>query len=478
MGSHVLEKRQMSGGAPAAASHARLLLQSLLLARPRRDRSAPDGAGRRSRLVSTAWDVTVVAGIRSTARRGCRRPSGATASASFARRHRRLTRRRFIGRATNYLTYFTSAVVKGLAIAQAGRRRRADRSADHRSRRARGAASARAPLGLSLRGYLSGSRDAAGGLSQCAVNDALARSIVSLCGKPTRIVALGDTMKRRLVEGKGADPAKMAVIHNWADCRAYRSGPRDNPFARQHGLVDRFVVLHAGNIGLSQDLEVVSARRRTAAGSKRHRVRLRGRRREEEGSSRRLRRVAISRNVMFLPFQPRERWMDSRMRRPTSSLISLKRGLAGVHRAQQAVQRARVRPSVHRGRGARLRGRRHHRARIGCGFVVAPATRRAAGARSSTLAANRDRRGDMGARARVLRRSNSTARDRLRPTTRCSREVARGVEARLRRRAVGRGLLIPRRSWLLIAAAIKIEDGGPVLFAQDRVGLAASRFAR
>ena len=40
----------------------------------------------------------------------------------------------------------------------------------------------------------------------------------------------------------------------------------------------------------------------------------------------------------------------------------------------------------------------------------------------------------------------------------------------------GAGLLASAPLWLLIAAAIKIEDGGPVMFAQDRVGRGGARF--
>jgi len=40
----------------------------------------------------------------------------------------------------------------------------------------------------------------------------------------------------------------------------------------------------------------------------------------------------------------------------------------------------------------------------------------------------------------------------------------------------GTGLVISAPLWLVIAAAIKLEDGGPVLFPQDRVGLRGSTF--
>ena len=64
-------------------------------------------------------------------------------------------------------------------------------------------------------------------------------------------------MRRRLVEEKGADPARVHVIHNWADCEAIVPGPKDNAFSREHGLADRFVLMHSGNVGLSQNLDVL-----------------------------------------------------------------------------------------------------------------------------------------------------------------------------------------------------------------------------
>jgi glycosyltransferase involved in cell wall biosynthesis len=64
-------------------------------------------------------------------------------------------------------------------------------------------------------------------------------------------------MKERLVHLRGADPTKVAVIHNWADCTKIMPGPKRNHFSVTHGLADRFVVMHSGNIGLSQGLEHV-----------------------------------------------------------------------------------------------------------------------------------------------------------------------------------------------------------------------------
>ena len=59
-----------------------------------------------------------------------------------------------------------------------------------------------------------------------AVNASLDRMNRYLLRHADAVVALGDRMRRRLVEEKGADPARVHVIHNWADCEAIRRGRR------------------------------------------------------------------------------------------------------------------------------------------------------------------------------------------------------------------------------------------------------------
>jgi colanic acid biosynthesis glycosyl transferase WcaI len=69
-----------------------------------------------------------------------------------------------------------------------------------------------------------------------------------------RIVAIGETMRRRLEE-KGAQPERLRVIPNWIDTT--RLGPLEkaNPWARNIGLDQKFVVMHSGNVGHAQDLD-------------------------------------------------------------------------------------------------------------------------------------------------------------------------------------------------------------------------------
>lgn len=71
------------------------------------------------------------------------------------------------------------------------------------------------------------------------------------------VVALGETMRKRLIEEKGVREDKVSIISDWADCRNILPLPKDNPFSSVHNLVDYFVVMYAGNMGASSGLEFV-----------------------------------------------------------------------------------------------------------------------------------------------------------------------------------------------------------------------------
>jgi glycosyltransferase involved in cell wall biosynthesis len=83
----------------------------------------------------------------------------------------------------------------------------------------------------------------------------LLRSLVSLyLRRADRIVAIGDTMRRRLEE-KGAPPERVRVIPNWIDTSRLAPHERVNWWAQKRGVADKFVVMHSGNVGHAQDLD-------------------------------------------------------------------------------------------------------------------------------------------------------------------------------------------------------------------------------
>lgn len=69
-----------------------------------------------------------------------------------------------------------------------------------------------------------------------------------------RLVAIGDTMRKRLEE-KGAPPERVRVIPNWVDTKRLAPLDKDNHWSRGMGFAGRFVVMHSGNVGHAQDLD-------------------------------------------------------------------------------------------------------------------------------------------------------------------------------------------------------------------------------
>ena len=91
-------------------------------------------------------------------------------------------------------------------------------------------------------------------LTNPAVVGVLRTLVGAYLRRADRIVAIGETMRERLVE-KGAPPERVRVIPNWVDTHELTPQPRDNEWARQHDLVGCFVVMHSGNVGHAQDLD-------------------------------------------------------------------------------------------------------------------------------------------------------------------------------------------------------------------------------
>ena len=160
-----------------------------------------------------------------------------------------------------------------------------------------------------------------------AVNRALDGVNRHLLREADVVVALGDRMRRRLVEEKGADPSRISVIHNWADCEAIVPGSKENAFARAHGLSDKFVVMHSGNVGLSQNLDVLVEAAARLASKPRLVVAIVGNGARREALEREVARRRLS-NVRFFPYQPKDSLHDS-FAAADVFVVSLKQGIEG-----------------------------------------------------------------------------------------------------------------------------------------------------
>lgn len=235
--------------------------------------------------------------------------------------------RKFTGRISNYLTYFTSAALASFRI---GRPDVVVALTD--------------PPIVSLTAIAAATATQARFVFLCQdifpevarlledFQNARVEALLTRVGKFTasradRIIALGETMKRRLVETKGADPGRIRVIHNWSDAEAIQPASKDNVFAREHDLVDKFVVMHSGNVGMSQDVDAlldVAERLRdlpnvviaiVGEGARKKFLQAEAERRELT-------------SVRFFPYQPKARLIDS-FATADVFIVSLKEGLAG-----------------------------------------------------------------------------------------------------------------------------------------------------
>ena len=142
-----------------------------------------------------------------------------------------------------------------------------------------------------------------------------------------RVIALGNDAKKRLIS-KGVSPQNIIVIPNWADQTKISPGPKENDFACQYNLEDKFVLLYSGNIGLYYNLEylVVAAERLqdvenlvllfVGEGGKKAKL-------MELVSSRNLK------NVKFIPYQPWDKY-NLVLNSADILMVTLQEGVEGI----------------------------------------------------------------------------------------------------------------------------------------------------
>ena len=71
------------------------------------------------------------------------------------------------------------------------------------------------------------------------------------------ITVITPAFEKNLVREKKVPSHKVSVIPNFVDTNFMRPLPKENSFSRQHGLANKFVVTHAGNLGYVYDLDTL-----------------------------------------------------------------------------------------------------------------------------------------------------------------------------------------------------------------------------
>ena len=150
-------------------------------------------------------------------------------------------------------------------------------------------------------------------------------SLERFCLHRSSLVRILSDSFRSGLHALGVPEEKMVLIYDWVDTELIRPLPRDNKFAREQDLLERFVVLYDGNLGLSQGLEHVL----NAAELLKERSEIcfvfvgDGAGREQLVSHAKQKKLS---NVQFLPFQPRQR-LPEVLSSSDVSLVTLKRGI-------------------------------------------------------------------------------------------------------------------------------------------------------
>jgi len=123
----------------------------------------------------------------------------------------------------------------------------------------------------------------------------------------------------------GVPESKTSLIYDWVDTALVHPLAHDNQFSQQYGLCTQYVILYAGNIGLSQGLEHILSAAELLADHQDIQFVFVG-----DGTGRETLQTLTKQkglyNVQFIPFQPRLRLPDV-LASANISVVILKQGI-------------------------------------------------------------------------------------------------------------------------------------------------------
>jgi len=137
----------------------------------------------------------------------------------------------------------------------------------------------------------------------------LSKSLFKVYRACDRVVVLSRDMSQLLID-RGVDPERIEIIPNWADTDTIRPIETHSEFRARHGLLNAFVVMYSGNMGLTQRLtEFIDAARLTRDDSEIVYLFI-GEGAQKADLQRMVAQEGLS-NVRFLGYQPREHLAES-----------------------------------------------------------------------------------------------------------------------------------------------------------------------
>jgi colanic acid biosynthesis glycosyl transferase WcaI len=141
-----------------------------------------------------------------------------------------------------------------------------------------------------------------------------------------QLVAIGERMRERLI-AKGAKSERIEVIPNWVDVKSIEPRPKNNSWAQEQGLADKFVVMHSGNVGHAQDLDALLRAATLLRDLEDLRIVVIGTGARHAQLTELAERLEVG-QVTFLPYQPRG-MLSEALSAADLHVIGLARGLSG-----------------------------------------------------------------------------------------------------------------------------------------------------
>lgn len=124
-----------------------------------------------------------------------------------------------------------------------------------------------------------------------------------------RVIVLSEDMRQLLLES-GVREDRIAIVPNWVDTSLVRPIKEGNAFRERHKLLNKYVVMYSGNLGLSQRLEHFLEAARLLADVDEIRFVLVGDGATKEALLERASHLALE-NVLFLGYQAKSDLADS-----------------------------------------------------------------------------------------------------------------------------------------------------------------------
>ncbi len=124
----------------------------------------------------------------------------------------------------------------------------------------------------------------------------------------------------------GIGDDKIELIYDWVDTELIQPISKKNDFAREMGLDESFVVLYAGNVGLSQALENLLFAAQELASDQQIKILIVGSGSNLANLKQMANEMRLT-NVVFCPFQDRDR-LPQVLATADISLVTLQRGVA------------------------------------------------------------------------------------------------------------------------------------------------------